>query len=173
MARIFCKPCNKRKAAAAFSASGIQGNYARCRACLAARYRKYAERNKTVVRKKYLQKYRKQKALLKKKRRMNYRAHIEREKEYAKRYRKTAKGRLVVNAVARRRQARKRARLVRKDLADMKALYMKAASMGPRYHVDHIIPLSRGGRHCLANLRIVTKQFNMRKGSKLDSEMAA
>jgi 5-methylcytosine-specific restriction endonuclease McrA len=33
-------------------------------------------------------------------------------------------------------------------------------------HVDHIIPLARGGRHTLENLRIVSARENLRKGAR-------
>lgn len=35
------------------------------------------------------------------------------------------------------------------------------------YHVDHIYPLSRGGKHCLKNLQYLTVSDNLRKGSKI------
>ena len=35
------------------------------------------------------------------------------------------------------------------------------------YHVDHIIPLARGGAHHPDNLRIITAEENLRKGAKL------
>jgi hypothetical protein len=36
------------------------------------------------------------------------------------------------------------------------------------YEVDHIIPLARGGIHCLANLQYLTIIQNRKKGAKLD-----
>jgi len=36
-----------------------------------------------------------------------------------------------------------------------------------KYHVDHIKPLSQGGSHEYENLRIVTADINLKKGSKL------
>ncbi len=44
------------------------------------------------------------------------------------------------------------------------ALNLKAGFI--KYHVDHIRPLSKGGSHQLENLRIVTAEFNLKKGSK-------
>jgi len=36
-----------------------------------------------------------------------------------------------------------------------------------QYHIDHIVPHSRGGDTSLKNLRIVEKQRNLRRGSKV------
>lgn len=35
------------------------------------------------------------------------------------------------------------------------------------YEVDHIIPLSKGGKHCLSNLQYLTKEENRKKSAKL------
>ncbi|MBK1969831.1 MULTISPECIES: HNH endonuclease [Brevundimonas] len=37
---------------------------------------------------------------------------------------------------------------------------------GVRYHVDHIIPLSRGGLHHQDNLQVMRADFNLRKSNK-------
>ena len=36
-----------------------------------------------------------------------------------------------------------------------------------KFHVDHIIPISKGGLHKFDNLRIITATENLKKGSKL------
>jgi len=38
-------------------------------------------------------------------------------------------------------------------------------------HVDHIIPLSRGGPHDISNVRIIPATFNLRKNAKMDHEV--
>lgn len=43
---------------------------------------------------------------------------------------------------------------------------LKAVS-GEDYHVDHIVPLSKGGEHRLHNLQILHAVDNLRKGAKL------
>lgn len=40
----------------------------------------------------------------------------------------------------------------------------------PYDHIDHVIPIARGGRHIAANLRPACKKCNLRKGSKKMSE---
>lgn len=39
------------------------------------------------------------------------------------------------------------------------------------YHVDHIIPLSKGGTHHEGNLQILTEQDNKRKYNKTDTDI--
>jgi len=35
-----------------------------------------------------------------------------------------------------------------------------------KWHVDHIVPLSKGGRHCLTNLQVVPEYWNLSKGNR-------
>jgi 5-methylcytosine-specific restriction endonuclease McrA len=44
--------------------------------------------------------------------------------------------------------------------------YRCAYCDGPFEHVDHVIPLARGGLHCLANLRPACRTCNLRKSAK-------
>ena len=56
----------------------------------------------------------------------------------------------------------------------IKDLYTKARELreqGIMVVVDHIIPISRKGKHKPNNLRIVTKEFNSKKNNKLDCEL--
>jgi len=36
-----------------------------------------------------------------------------------------------------------------------------------KYHIDHVVPFSRGGDNSLRNLRVVEKERNLRKGGKM------
>lgn len=36
-----------------------------------------------------------------------------------------------------------------------------------KYHIDHLVPYSRGGDHSERNLRVVEKRKNLAKGSKM------
>ena len=44
---------------------------------------------------------------------------------------------------------------------------------GIRFHVDHVIPLSRGGAHDLSNIQVITRQANQRKFNRLPHEIQA
>tara|TARA_R100000935_G_scaffold13717_1_gene27388 strand:+ start:2616 stop:3095 length:480 start_codon:yes stop_codon:yes gene_type:complete len=37
---------------------------------------------------------------------------------------------------------------------------------GFKWHVDHIVPLSKGGRHGLSNLQVVPQYWNLSKGNR-------
>jgi hypothetical protein len=36
-----------------------------------------------------------------------------------------------------------------------------------KYHIDHVVPFSRGGDHSIRNLRVIEKQRNLGKGDKM------
>jgi hypothetical protein len=47
-------------------------------------------------------------------------------------------------------------------------LTSKGLKWNPRkYHIDHIVPASRGGDDSIRNLRVIEKQRNLRKGDKM------
>jgi hypothetical protein len=53
---------------------------------------------------------------------------------------------------------------VGEDLTAIKDFYIKCP---PGYEVDHIIPISKGGSHSLANLQYLTKEENRKKSNKI------
>lgn len=63
------------------------------------------------------------------------------------------------------------------ERALMRAIYVEARRLtketGIRHHVDHIIPLSRGGPHLPHNLQILTDVENLRKGAAIPEGFAA
>ena len=44
--------------------------------------------------------------------------------------------------------------------------FYEAMSLGDKFHVDHIVPLFRGGLHKFDNLQIISAIDNLRKGAK-------
>jgi hypothetical protein len=86
-----------------------------------------------------------------------------------------------INAlIAKRTATKKRAIPKWANLSAIKAMYAAAARLtretGIRYEVDHIYPLQSDlvcGLHCEANLQIITKTDNLRKGNKMPDECVA
>ena len=60
------------------------------------------------------------------------------------------------------------------DLKEVAKFYelaqMLSIVLGYKMHVDHYIPLSKGGLHCPENLRIIPALENLAKGDKMPSE---
>jgi 5-methylcytosine-specific restriction endonuclease McrA len=52
------------------------------------------------------------------------------------------------------------------ELLELSILYDEAALLGPDWHVDHIIPLSKGGEHRPYNMQLVRSDYNQRKSAK-------
>lgn len=96
-------------------------------------------------------------------------AHPEQVKAHGVRARSTDHARAVRSKLQAVRKARQRANApyTRCDVVD--AIYAIARGYrdsGVDVHVDHVMPLSRGGRHEWQNLSLLPARENMRKGSK-------
>ena len=61
------------------------------------------------------------------------------------------------------------------DSAIVSSIYGQAQRvskcLGVTMHVDHILPLSKGGVHEASNLQIIPKTINLRKSDKLDFQL--
>lgn len=61
--------------------------------------------------------------------------------------------------------------LTEEDLAKIKEIYALRNKLteetGIEHHVDHIIPISKGGLHHPDNLRVITAEENLKKGDKI------
>lgn len=82
------------------------------------------------------------------------------------RYMKTPKGRAVDNKNGSMYRARKREQTC--DCCEQREFTDVYYNTPDGYVVDHIIPLNRGGLHCLDNLQYLTVYDNSAKGDKLD-----
>ena len=66
-----------------------------------------------------------------------------------------------------------RARTTAKSINDpaIAAIYAQVPALqdllGVDLHVDHMVPLSKGGKHCADNLQIVPKKVNLRKSDEV------
>ena len=55
----------------------------------------------------------------------------------------------------------------RKQLVDLfKQALKREEETGYEWHVDHTIPITKGGRHCLTNLQVVPAKWNLSKGNR-------
>lgn len=103
---------------------------------------------------------------------------------YAKEYRGTEKGRRIKAKCQRDRKMRIKAgseSLNDAQRADISAIYDSATKLEQKLracvecdddlelqvHVDHIIPISRGGRHAPENLQLLSGRENLEKGTSL------
>ena len=60
---------------------------------------------------------------------------------------------------------------------EAKAIYETAKRisncLGVEHHVDHIVPLAKGGAHHISNLRVLPAKWNLRKSDKLSFKLPA
>lgn len=97
-----------------------------------------------------------------------YKANSDRAKAIQAKYRAENPDKRQANSA--RYHARKISAIQVENCPRVNAIYFIAAwlrSKGDDVHVDHIIPLSKGGPHVADNLQILTATENMRKGAKL------
>lgn len=67
--------------------------------------------------------------------------------------------------------AARRAKIREGDTSETRIMYAlrdfyRAMSLGEMFHVDHIIPLAKGGKHELSNLQVIPASDNLHKGAR-------
>lgn len=128
----------------------------------------------TLCRNKYLAEYRKNNHDKRLKYNKEYdEKHKEEKSKYGKMYRQTMKGKAVsANAVYRRRSVFKNSALIPigqivELRVNAKVCYWCGIKLsGIKTHIDHYIPLSKGGEHTLSNLVIACSLCNKTKSAK-------
>ena len=103
----------------------------------------------------------------------------EHEKEMQKLYNKTDKGKAVRKTIdSNRRIAKKSGSFIPDDILNLyrlqsgKCVYCKYCIENNNYHVDHIMPLSKGGTNELKNIQLLCPQCNLSKNDKLPEDFA-
>jgi len=97
-------------------------------------------------------------------------------KEVRSKYRKTKIGRLIQkNKNHTRRAFTKKGDVTTSQLAELQqnaklCYWCKTSLKNIGTHIDHYIPISKGGKHTISNLVISCKSCNLKKGAKLPSE---
>lgn len=107
-----------------------------------------------------------------------YWSDVENNREHARRYSKTPRGRVVARAGSHRRRARKieaggsyTADELLDQLKRQKGrCYYCRAKIGKTYHADHVVPLARGGSNDISNIVIACPSCNWSKHDKLPHE---
>lgn len=96
-------------------------------------------------------------------------ANPERVRELARRWRVRNPEQRAANR-AKRRARTKVDSLTVFERAQMLAVYAiaraRTVQTGVQHHVDHVVPLARGGRHHPSNLQVLTATENIRKGAR-------
>jgi 5-methylcytosine-specific restriction endonuclease McrA len=144
---------------------------AKNREALAEKARTYYDENKEVLTETRKIYYSTHKGAFKKSQKIYYNTHKEAVKELCRAWR--IKNRDKVNAKSSIRRARLKNVNDIKTSEDRKLLatmYKTALSYevktGFAWHIDHTIPITKGGRHCLTNLQIVPARWNQSKGNR-------
>ena len=153
-----CITCKKSKSPDEFYrykyVSGLRYD-SRCKVCARLRRRKRYEKNKE-------RENRTAKAW-----RESNREHI---RKYNKKRQQCPEHKANKAKAQRTRKARERASS-NNNCSEISKLYAEAIALekltGIKFHVDHIIPLCKGGEHKITNLQILTEQENLAKGGKM------
>lgn len=104
--------------------------------------------------------------------------------EYNKQYRQTPKGKAVDKAKSHNRRAAKLNNGGKHTAKEILALFKLQSGKCPycktklsksgsnKYHVDHVMPLSKGGTNDISNIQLLCPKCNMSKSDKLPEEFA-
>jgi len=186
-----CTCCNTEKKLTEFYKRSDSNSYrAHCKQCIKLKFdskkeeiyikrkKSYKERKDRLNKKRRKdrlenpQKYKEEE----KKRSLN-KERIEYKKEYSKKYRKTEKGKFVEKNKSHKRRTKYKkgdvsTEQLRKLIKKSKYCYWCNIKLDNNYHIDHYVPLSKGGEHTISNLVISCPSCNLRKNAKDPYEFA-
>lgn len=166
-----CSSCKELKESILFSkdARTPSGLYGSCKSCIALKAKEKRKENPELHR-----------AAVKKHTSLNYISKLKQNAEYRKanvdkvslwKRKDRERNRVrIANDNAKRRVLQ--SSVDSKDTQIVYALrdFMQAMSLGDKFHVDHIVPLAKGGKHCADNLQVIPAICNLRKGVKTKNE---
>lgn len=140
--------------------------------------RLYKKRHPDRIKRQAHELYTKTKATKNQYRHQYYIKNREKELNAAKRYRESTKGRAVQKAAQSVRRGRKKGAEGSYTANDVAAQYKRQKGtcywcgrrVGKTYHVDHVIPLAKGGSNGPDNIVIACPQCNQSKNDKLPHE---
>lgn len=165
-----CSKCLQELSLQAFGAKSKSkdGLQSKCRDCHNAYHRQFYKRDPEKVKKRAAKYFAANRAELNQKRKIYRQNHIEQELATSKRWAQNNrdKSRAYRAKNSAKRKKAKAFHVTNKDITkilNLKCFYCQEA---PSEHVDHIIPLTRGGNHSVGNLIGSCARCNIRKSNK-------
>lgn len=178
--RSHCKECRKNKYESEKEQilKRVKNYRDNNRELIADRKKKFAKDNREKIaeyKKQYQTKNKIKISIKKKQYHQNNKSKI---LEYHNNYRKTENGRAVVNNLNMKRRQRERCgdvtaqQLLMLQQNANNCYWCNKSLKNKKVHIDHYVPLSKGGEHTLSNLVVSCDKCNLSKGSKNPDDFA-